>query len=84
MLNKTIKPGNTVLEYNGKTCRQIFSINYGIVSYIDWNEYKTNKDRLPNPIEYTYLKDRENFSKEKEFRISLSAIGIGAFCSKRW
>jgi hypothetical protein len=35
--------------------------------------------RLPNPIVYTYLKDREQFSQEKELRISLSAIGMGYF-----
>jgi hypothetical protein len=35
--------------------------------------------RLPNPIVYTYLKDREQYSEEKELRVSLSAIGMGHF-----
>ncbi|MDQ6987995.1 MAG: hypothetical protein Q9M25_09350 [Mariprofundaceae bacterium] len=39
-------------------------------------------EHLPNPIRYTYLKDKEKFSEEKELRISLSAIGIGQFALK--
>jgi hypothetical protein len=34
------------------------------------------KEKLHNPIEYTYFKDAEKYSWEKEFRISLSALGI--------
>ena len=35
--------------------------------------------RLLNPIVYTYLKDREQYSVEKELRVTLSAIGMGHF-----
>lgn len=78
-LNETLQPGNAALEYNGNRCHQIFSVNYGIVEYIKWNSHQTNSKYLANPIKYTYLKDEKRFSDEKEFRISLSAIGIGHF-----
>ena len=59
-------------------CRQFFSLNYGIVKYVEWSTHKANEDRLPNPIIYTYLKDIQ-FSEERELRISLSTEGIGSF-----
>jgi hypothetical protein len=81
-LNETFRPGNAVLLYKGLRCRQIFSINYGIIEYVDWNVNEADAKMLPNPIKYTYLKNKTKFSKEKEFRISLSAIGIGEFAIK--
>lgn len=77
-LNQTLHSGNDGLEYNGKQCRQIFSVNYGIVEYIEWNDHQGNEAHLSNPIKYTYLKDKK-FSEEKELRICLSALGIGKF-----
>lgn len=79
MLNHTLAPGNTSLLYQGNHCHQIFSINYGLVDYVEWNDHQTNEQYLSNPILYTYLKDAAGFSDEKELRISLSAIGIGQF-----
>lgn len=81
-LNDTFLPGNAVLECNGKQCHQIFSINYGIIEYVDWDVHEANEKRLPNPIRYTYLKDKTKFSEEQEFRISLSAMGMGEFVLK--
>ena len=78
-LNDTLRLGNAVLECNGMRCHQIFSINYGIVEYVDWDVHEANAKRFPNPIIYTYLKDKTKFSEEKEFRISLSAMGMGEF-----
>jgi hypothetical protein len=78
VLNQTLQHGNAALEYNGNRCHQIFSVNYGIVEYIEWDVHQINNERLANPIRYTYLKDKR-FSEEKEFRISLSTIGIGQF-----
>jgi Protein of unknown function (DUF2971) len=78
MLNQTLQPGNAALEYNGNRCHQIFSVNYGIIEYIEWDRHRANAEHLPNPIKYTYLKSKE-FSDEKELRISLSAPGIGYF-----
>ena len=78
-INRVLEPGNAALLYNGIQCRQIFSVNYGIVDYVDWDTHQANEMRLPNPIVYTYLKDRKQFSEEKELRVSLSAIGIGHF-----
>jgi hypothetical protein len=77
-LNPTLQPGNSGLLYNGVRCHQIFSVNYGIVDYVDWKTYRANAKVAPNPIVYTYLKDTQ-FSREKELRISLSALGIGNF-----
>jgi hypothetical protein len=76
-LNKTLE--NSGLRYRGLACHQIFSINYGIVRYIDWNHYQNNVQRLANPIQYTYLKDAKSYRDEKELRVSLSALGIGNF-----
>ena len=81
-LNETLQPGNAALDYNGNRCHQIFSINYGIVEYVEWGSHQLNSEYLANPIKYTYLKDKPRFSEEKEFRISLSAIGIGHFALK--
>ncbi|HQS57208.1 MAG TPA: DUF2971 domain-containing protein [Gallionellaceae bacterium] len=78
-LNQILQPGNAVLNYNGNQCHQIFSVNYGTVGYVNRETHQANTQYLPNPIIYTYLKDKEKFSEEKEFRISLSTIGIGQF-----
>lgn len=78
-LNSRLRPGNAALEYDGNRCHQIFSVNYGIVEYVEWEEHQANSPQLPNPIKYTYLKDKRRFSKDKELRVSLSAPGIGQF-----
>jgi hypothetical protein len=82
LLNETLNPGNRTLRYNGNLCTQIFSINYGIVDYVEWDNHQLNVEHLPNPIMYTFLKDKEKFAKENELRISLSAMGIGRFLLK--
>lgn len=82
MLNQTLKRRNTVLEYNGIRCNQIFSVNYGIVEYVEWDTHQANTEHRPNPIKYTYLKDKKKFSEERELRISLSALGIWQFVLK--
>jgi len=82
MLNHTLNHESAAFLYKSNSCRQIFSINYGLVDYVDWNAHQTNEQYLPNPIVYTYLKDADRFREEKELRISLSAIGIGHFALK--
>ena len=77
-LNSLFEPGNSALSYNGLRCHQIFSINYGKIEYVDWAQHQANATHLPNPIQYTYLKDK-SFEPEKELRVSLSAIGLGKF-----
>jgi hypothetical protein len=77
-LNRTLQSGGAALEFNGIRCRQIFDLNYGVVEYADLSSHRLNETRLPNPIMYTYLKDRQ-FAEEREMRISLSALGIGKF-----
>lgn len=59
-------------------CRQIFSINYGKVTYVDRTSHRANTERAANPVEYAYLKDAR-FVDEHELRVTLSAIGIGHF-----
>jgi hypothetical protein len=78
MLSDALQPGNAALEYEGIRCHQVFSINYGIVKYVDWNSCRTNIEQATNPITYTYLKDK-SYADEKELRISLSAVGLGQF-----
>jgi hypothetical protein len=78
-LNRTLQPGNAALEYSGNRCHQIFSINYGIIEYVEWDRHQANTEYLANPIHYTYLKDKKKFSEEKELRISMSAPGMGQF-----
>lgn len=81
MLNQTIRDAtdNSTLMCGDFKCHQIFSINYGIVEYVKRAEHQLNLKRLPNPIQYTYIKEEEKYGQEKELRISLSAIGIGNF-----
>ena len=59
-------------------CRQIFSINYGEVAYVDRATHRGNLDRAANPLQYAYLKDR-SYGEERELRVSLSALGMGRF-----
>jgi hypothetical protein len=82
LLNRALDPERAALLYEGNVCRQIFSVNYGLVNYVDRASYRTNKHYLSNPILYTYIKDVTRFSEENELRISLSAIGIGQFALK--
>ena len=73
-LNRTLQADGVMLEHGGTLLRQMFSINYGLVEYVDWATYRSG---AANPIAYTYLKDKEGYSDDKELRISLSAIGVG-------
>jgi len=77
MLNEIFENAKIVLEYNGKRLRQMFSINYGLIKYINWKEHRANDNFMQNPIIYSYLKDKKDFSIEKEVRITLSAFGFG-------
>lgn len=76
LINHTLNPEG--LLYEGNVCRQIFSVNYGLVNYVDWDSHRTNERYLSNPILYTYIKDA-GFCEDNELRVSLSAIGIGQF-----
>jgi hypothetical protein len=78
MLNRTLGSGHAALVYNGLRCHQIFSLNYGIMEYVDWDEHRANTENLANPLQYTYLKGIK-FAAERELRISLSTLGLGHF-----
>lgn len=82
LLNRALNPEGAALLYEGNFCHQIFSVNYGLVNYVDWDSHRTNERYLSNPILYTYIKDAGRFREESELRISLSAIGIGQFALK--
>lgn len=75
-LNTQFASDSTMLYLHGVPCHQIFSINYGIVDYVDWDQHQLNVEYLPNPIHYTYLK-AARFSAERELRVSLSANILG-------
>jgi len=59
-------------------CKPFLFLNYGLVAYGDLLNDELAKPEAPNPIEYLYFKG-EAYSKEKEFRITLSAFGVGNF-----
>ena len=65
-----------LLVQGANTFRQIFSINYGIVQYVD---RQTHALHMANPIQFTFLKDKARFENERELRVALSALGIGQF-----
>lgn len=77
-LNQSLSPGQAVLTVDDIRCHQIFSLNYGVIEYVDWDRHQVNAEYLPNPVKYTYLKGTQ-FKEEKELRVSLSALGIGQF-----
>ena len=77
-LNRALETGNTLLQDEDGRSSYLFWINYGIVEYVEWNNYQANVESVLNPIKYTYLKDKR-FSEEKELRVSLSALGMGNF-----
>jgi hypothetical protein len=79
MLNEACDPATSRLSYNGLLCCPIFSINYGLVDYVEISTHRMNEPRLPNPIEYAHLKSATLYSKEKELRVTLSALGMGHF-----
>jgi hypothetical protein len=68
----------TTIEVAGQSAKQVFSINYGLVEYVDRTTHRANGSKLPNPITYTYLKD-VRYEEELELRVSLSAFGIGQY-----
>lgn len=76
-LNGTLS-GRAALKCGDVQCRQIFSINFGKVVYVDRATQRANSKHVPNPILYTYFKD-QCYKDEREFRVSLSALGVGHF-----
>jgi hypothetical protein len=75
-LNRTMECGEVALVYNGMACRQFLSLNYGLVEYVEWETHRTEVSR---PIIYAHLKDRAQYAKERELRVTLSATGMGKF-----
>lgn len=60
------QPNLKLFEY-----QKFFTLNYGTVKYIDRNSDSISKPRLPNPIEYLFLKDN-CYSEDNELRIVFS------------
>jgi hypothetical protein len=81
ILNETIgnAPDRSALMVGNVQCKQFFYINYGLIDYVDAATVQANAERLPNPILYSYMKDRSGFAGEDELRITLATIGIGNF-----
>lgn len=69
---------DVVVSYGGVKTMQIFDLNCGMVNYIDWNKFQANEHEIPNPIIYSYLKDRR-YKQDKELRFTLSALGVGRY-----
>jgi len=80
-LNSTMQASldNDGLLANGENrFRQIFSINYGVVEYVDRQAHALHPVRMANPLQFTFLKDK-GYASEMEMRVALSAQGIGQF-----
>lgn len=81
-LNATMQASldNHGLLVHGESCfKQVFSIDYGIVQYVDKQVHTLHSVSLANPIQFTFLKDERSYKCEKELRVALSALGIGEF-----
>lgn len=80
MLNRNIQQAidHDLLMCGDIKCHQIFSINYGLVRYVDRENHTAIDTHLVNPMTYIFLKD-QRFKEEIELRISMSALGIGHF-----
>ncbi|OCH98965.1 hypothetical protein A8135_09415 [Legionella jamestowniensis] len=44
---------------------------FSMIRYVDWNNCRINKRELQNYISYVFIKDKENWKHEKEFRLVL-------------
>ncbi len=77
-LNATFSTGARLVLPNQETVDQIFTVNYGVIDYVDRAVFRANHEFMQNPIVYTFLKDAE-FAPDRELRIALSALGIGKF-----
>jgi hypothetical protein len=69
---------NSALDVGGDQGVQIFDLNYGLCEYIERPSHQTQGNRLRNPIEYAYLKDK-SYAAESELRVTLSPLGIGHY-----
>lgn len=81
VFNRTIgnAPGRSALMVGNLQCKQIFHINYGLIDYVDTSAVHANAELLPNPIIYSYMKDKCAFAGENELRITLATLGLGNF-----
>lgn len=79
-MRESFQNGEIVCEANGRRIAQVFSLNFGLVEYVDWTNHQANARRLANPIQYAYLKARR-FCREKELRIALSAPAGAQFAA---
>jgi hypothetical protein len=81
MLNSIIgnEPGRSALMVGNVRCERVCYINHGLIGYVDARTVQMNKDVLPNPIIYSYLKDAAQFAGEKVLRVMLSTLGVGRF-----
>jgi len=71
-LNQTLRSGCAISDRLGNRCPPGFDLDYGIVQYVDRDRASAHCEYLANPILYIYLKDKERFSQEEEFRVALS------------
>jgi hypothetical protein len=77
-INQTVAGETSALMVGGNRCLQLFSVNSAMVEYVDRSSARENLETFANPIRYTFIKDQA-FEKEEEYRIALSAFGMGHF-----
>jgi hypothetical protein len=39
MINRKLRPGNAIIEHRGERCRQVFSVNYGLIDYVERRQH---------------------------------------------
>ncbi len=81
-LNATLQASidnDGLLLLGADTIRPIFSINYGIVEYVDRQTHALHPTGMANPIHFTYLKEKARYADDRELRVTLSALGVGQF-----
>tara|TARA_R110002110_G_C13467715_1_gene719477 strand:+ start:2757 stop:3542 length:786 start_codon:yes stop_codon:yes gene_type:complete len=66
----------TKISFKNQLLENFFYINYGLVTYGKFNNFISKRGDMANPIEFAYFKDEDKYSKEKEFRITLSTHGM--------
>jgi hypothetical protein len=77
-INQEVESETARLQYHGISCYQPFSVNYGLVEYVEWAHHHRDSPYVENPVQYTFLKDKR-YRNENEFRVAMSTTVMGQF-----
>lgn len=77
LIEKSYDRNKAILDVNNnRIYPKDIKLNFGLVDYIDRKNLHLSRKNLINPLRYTYLKDKINYSHEQELRITLWALKI--------